>query len=206
MRAILRDNLLVLLPEHDAETTLLSGWKVAHTEHVLHVRDNGGNGLELHDLGLRADACREPINVVSNSPDPGVRLISNFAHTPFALDGETYQTVESYWQGLKFPQARDRSRIAALEGAAARREGERQGYGTSIIYAGATIHVGTWPHWQLMERACLAKFEQSTEARDALLATSERPLVHIVRRDSKAIPGVIMADIWMRLRRRLSQI
>ena len=38
------------------------------------------------------------------------------------------------------------------------------------------------------------------EAREALLSTKNRPLVHRMRRDSKTIPGVIMADIWMRIR------
>jgi predicted NAD-dependent protein-ADP-ribosyltransferase YbiA (DUF1768 family) len=65
--------------------------------------------------------------------------------------------------------------------------------------------VGTFEHWALMESACRAKFSQCVEAREALLATGERPLVHRVKRDSRAIPGVIMADIWMRIRVRLSE-
>jgi len=36
-----------------------------------------------------------------------------------------------------------------------------------------------------------------------LLATGERPLVHHVPRDSRTIPGVIMAEIWMALRSEL---
>ncbi len=62
------------------------------------------------------------------------------------------------------------------------------------------MRVGTWDHWQFMERACRAKFEQNPAAQDALLATGNRPLVHQMRRDSRTIPGVIMADIWMRIR------
>jgi hypothetical protein len=56
-----------------------------------------------------------------------------------------------------------------------------------------------------MERACRAKFEQCHEAREALLSTGTRPLTHRMRRDSKSIPGVIMADIWMRIRRHLQK-
>ena len=33
-----------------------------------------------------------------------------------------------------------------------------------------------------------------------LLSTGERPLMHRTRRDSRTIPGVVMADIWMRIR------
>jgi hypothetical protein len=54
-----------------------------------------------------------------------------------------------------------------------------------------------------MRRACEAKLAQNDDARAALLATGERPLVHRVRHDSRSIPGVVMADIWMALRARL---
>jgi predicted NAD-dependent protein-ADP-ribosyltransferase YbiA (DUF1768 family) len=56
-----------------------------------------------------------------------------------------------------------------------------------------------------MERACRAKFEQNADARAALLSTGDRPLTHVVRRDSKTIPSVIMAQIWMRIRHDLRQ-
>ncbi|MBS0243478.1 MAG: hypothetical protein JSS20_14970, partial [Proteobacteria bacterium] len=74
----------------------------------------------------------------------------------------------------------------------------------TITYRGASVPVGTYAHWQLMARACLAKFEQNIDARAALLGTGTRPLEHRVRRDSRTIPGVIMADIWMRIRGQLT--
>jgi predicted NAD-dependent protein-ADP-ribosyltransferase YbiA (DUF1768 family) len=51
-----------------------------------------------------------------------------------------------------------------------------------------------------MRRACEAKFAQHEGARTALLDTGERWLTHRVRKDSRTIPGAIMADIWMRIR------
>jgi predicted NAD-dependent protein-ADP-ribosyltransferase YbiA (DUF1768 family) len=57
-----------------------------------------------------------------------------------------------------------------------------------------------------MERACAAKFEQNGAARRALLSTGTRPLEHRMRRDSRTIPGAIMAEIWMRLRDRLAKM
>jgi hypothetical protein len=90
--------------------------------------------------------------------------------------------VESIWQGLKFPDERDRRRVAELDGPQARAEGEKQGYGATICYGGEDIVVGTSAHWRLMEKACRAKFEQNAEARAALLATGERPLTHVVPR------------------------
>lgn len=208
LKAILKDGLIVLIPETPDEASDLGRWKGAHADRVLLVRPDqapGRKSLELHDLGYHLDACREPINVVSNSSDPNARTISNLADTPFELDGRRYQSVESFWQGLKFPLEADRMRIAECEGLRARSEGSRQGYGKTISYQGAEMIVGTWQHWQLMERACEAKFEQNADARAALLATGERPLVHVVRRDSRSIPGVIMAQIWMRIRGRLGR-
>jgi predicted NAD-dependent protein-ADP-ribosyltransferase YbiA (DUF1768 family) len=203
MRVLLKEHLIVLIPESADAAGELESWRSKREAHVFCIRASSSQSLELHDLGERAEACREPINAVSNSPDPIARMISNFATAPFDLDGQRYQSVESFWQGLKFPSDSDRRRLAQLEGAQARGEGEKQGYGATVSYGGQEIAVGTWSHWQLMERACRAKFEQSAEARAALLATGDRPLTHIVRRDSKTIPGVIMAQIWMRIRKDL---
>jgi predicted NAD-dependent protein-ADP-ribosyltransferase YbiA (DUF1768 family) len=130
-------------------------------------------------------------------------MIGNFATAPFDLDGQRYLSVESFWQGLKFGSDSERRRLAQLEGPRARAEGDKQGYGSTVTYSGQEIAVGTWAHWQLMEKACRAKFAQNPEAAAALLATGNRPLTHVVRHDSKAIPGVIMAAIWMRIRKEL---
>ncbi len=56
----------------------------------------------LTNLGPRPEACREPINISSRSSNPAIRLISNFARTPFELHSEQYASIEAFWQGLKF--------------------------------------------------------------------------------------------------------
>jgi predicted NAD-dependent protein-ADP-ribosyltransferase YbiA (DUF1768 family) len=129
-----------------------------------------------------------------------LRLISNFAQTPFVLDAMPYASIEGFWQGLKFPDDADRRRLADLYGSAAKDAGFYAPKADHISYVGQDILVGTWDHWQLMERACRAKFEQNEEAAQALLSTGTRPLVHRLRPCSRSIPGVIMAEIWMRIR------
>jgi predicted NAD-dependent protein-ADP-ribosyltransferase YbiA (DUF1768 family) len=200
MRTILKEGLVVLVPETAEETDQLAAWKVQHAGHVFHVVGSQEAAIELNDLGEKPEACREPINVVSNSPDPVARMIGNFATAPFVLDGQQYLSVESFWQGLKFADPAERRRLAKVDAPRARDEGDRKGYGATVSYGGQEIAVGTWAHWQLMERACRAKFEQNAQAREALLSTGRRPLTHILRRDSRSIPGVVMADIWMRIR------
>jgi len=201
MKTLLQDNRLVLVPEGADETAALAAWRAAHDGFVFALTENAGSGATLAALGPRAEACREPINVASFSPEP-IRLIANFAPTPFFLDGMHYACVEAFWQSLRFPEA-ERPRIARLAGPVAKEISEKKPYGSHVSYAGKDIPVGAFEHWQLMRRACRAKFEQNEHAREALLATGERPLIHKVPRDSRTIPGVIMAEIWMELRAEL---
>ena len=93
-----------------------------------------------------------------------------------------------------------RARVAALFGQEAKRSVEGRPEPAIIGYENATVRVGRPEQWALMRQACVAKFTQDGAARLALLATHHRPLLHRVRRDSETIPGVVMADIWMRIR------
>jgi predicted NAD-dependent protein-ADP-ribosyltransferase YbiA (DUF1768 family) len=201
MKTLLQADRLVLVPETEAERSALADWKTAHEDFAFAIIGNSGVEATLSALGPRLEACREPINVTSNSPHP-ICLIANFAPTPFELDGERHACVEAFWQSLRF-SPEQRPRIAALAGPVAKQESLNQPYGSHVVYGGNTIPVGTFEHWQLMRRACRAKFEQNADARAALLGTGERPLIHVVRHDSRTIPGVIMAEIWMQLRGRL---
>jgi predicted NAD-dependent protein-ADP-ribosyltransferase YbiA (DUF1768 family) len=201
MRTLLQPDRLVLVPETEDERAALAAWRAAHDGFAFATAENSGTGTTLIALGPRAEACREPINVTSASPEP-IRLIANFAPTPFELDGVRYACVEAFWQSLRFP-LEQRPRVAAMDGKAAKDASAGQPYGSHVVYAGRTIPIGAFEHWQLMRRACAAKFQQNDNARTALLATGERPLIHVVRRDSHTIPGVIMAEIWMTLRAEL---
>jgi predicted NAD-dependent protein-ADP-ribosyltransferase YbiA (DUF1768 family) len=201
MKTLMQSNRLVLVPETEEERVALAAWQSAHEGHAFAMQPNAGTGATLADLGPRPDACREPINVTSLSPDP-IRLIANFAPTPFELDGVRYACVEAFWQSLRFPLD-ERAAFVSLDGGAAKGRGSQRPYGSHVIYDGREIPVGAYEHWQLMRRACRAKFEQNADARAALLGTGERPLIHVVRPDSRTIPGVIMASIWMALRKSL---
>jgi hypothetical protein len=196
----LRKDVLVVEPEGEEEGELLD-WLATHVGQVFWLRASKDKTLVFHSLGDRADACREPLNITSRSPGP-LNLISNFGATPFVLDEQRYASIEGFWQGLKFPADDDRRRLAGLAGSEAKDAGYYAPPADHIIYLGQNVRIGTWDHWRLMERACSAKFEQHVAAREALLSTGTRPLVHQTKPDSRTIPGVIMADIWMRLRER----
>ena len=206
MRTILKSDVLVVIPESRGEIDAIASWKLGREGYVLSLNQNAGEGLVVKFLGPREEVCREPINVTSRHPDLQIQLISNFATTPFALDGRIYASVEGFWQSLKFKNPRDRERVAAMNGSEAKRAGGEIEYDANIEYEGDVIPVGQWQHWRLMERACEAKFTQCWESRSALLATGERPLQHKVRKDSRTIPGAIMAEIWMSRRAKLQSL
>lgn len=204
MKANLSEKCLILMPEDLEEADVLNYWLLEANGQVL-VLDQCPNGaVAIKTLGDRLEVCREPINVTSKHPDEAIRTIGNFADTPFVLDGQYYRSVESFWQGLKATDPVERRRIAMLSGAEAKFDSSIPGYSATLTYDGKEVAVGTWHHWQLMKRACEAKFLQNDYAKDALLSTRNRPLVHEVRDDSKVIPGVIMADIWMSIRQMLT--
>lgn len=206
MRVILQDHLVALAPDSEEERLALAAWLAEKRDHVLHIHpDPLAKGAAFLDLGQRAAACREPINVLFDQGEECWRPISNLALSPFRLHDSEYASVEGFWQGLKFPDQYDRASIAALWGKAAKRAGAAAAEAETFLYQQHTYHTGTYGHWSLMRQACEAKFEQDLQARAALLASGDRPLTHKTRRDSHTIPGALLADIWMRLRRKLQR-
>ena len=205
MKALVKKKVLVVVGESDDERRQLEAWIAECDDHVFALRPQAGGSFRLIDLGPRPEACREPINITSRATDPAIRILSNFAHTTFVLDGANYASVEAFWQGLKHPDASRRAEIAELHGRAAKRAGVDALPADEIEYRGRRVRVGTADHWRLMALACRAKFTGHAAARAALLATGSRPLTHVVRRDSRTIPGVVMGSIWMQIRAELAK-
>lgn len=201
MRPLLKESVLIVIPENEDESSTFQGFGARHSGRLFRFT-NTGTGLQFFDMGLEEIVCNKPINITSHTPAP-LGLISNFARTPFHLDGLEYVSVEGFWQSLKFDGTEERIRAAGLSGSEAKRAATGVEQRDVFDYGGEQIRTGTWGHWQLMRRACMAKFEQNEDARSVLLSTGDRPLAHKVKHDSRTIPGIVMADIWMRVRRRL---
>jgi predicted NAD-dependent protein-ADP-ribosyltransferase YbiA (DUF1768 family) len=204
MKTVVKGDILILVPDSTSEAAALAHWQHGREGQVLALESNSRHGVTIRFLGPRAEVCREPIPVSNRHPNPCVRLIGNLAPTAFELDGTAYASIESFWQSLKFPEGSDRARLAALDGPTARTTGAGVGYGTHVRYQGSEVPTGGWEHWQLLERACRAKFTQHAAAREALVATACRPLTYRVRAESRLLPGAVVADIWMRIRAELA--
>ncbi|OGC55977.1 hypothetical protein A2797_01250 [candidate division WWE3 bacterium RIFCSPHIGHO2_01_FULL_48_15] len=151
------------------------------------------------------------VNISSSGETETERLISNFAHTPFDLDGKHYQSVEGFWQGLKFPEgSKEREEASQLFGVKAKKMGKRAGEVAEIEYQGGRIKTGSSEHHELMKRAIQAKLDQNPEVLELLLATGDAKITHVLKRadgtplpDSKTIPGETFAQILMDLRKEL---
>ena len=202
MRAILKPGFLIVAPDDVEDVTAIQAWRKAHRRHYLRLREHSGRGMALRSLG---DPTLDiPINVTARHADRRIQLISNFAATPFDLDGQRYESGEGFWQSLKFRDPARRSAVANLAGVEANRAGAHPDEVEIVRYAGQSIMTGSFEHWKLMERACRAKFEQNQTARKTLLSTLPRELIHKPRRDSQTIPGAVMARIWMSIRHSLA--
>lgn len=152
----------------------------------------------------------EPINIISYAEGPE-RLLSNFAHTPFELDGIHFESVEGFLQGLKVEGPEKQLRIFGKHGFQAKRAGTKarnQNVWTqkTVWLQGTPIAFPSDQYDSLVERAIRAKFEQNKDAREALVATGDRPLIHDTGRPESprtSLPAVRFLQILTRLRAEL---
>lgn len=203
MRLTFRNDVLGLAAETDAEREICA-LLMAADGHVFKLHAASDRGLAFAELGPEDEACRTPLNIV-HSVEPRFRPISNLAQTPFELDDERYASVEGFWQGLKVAGAAERRAWARMPGPEAQSRGKALSQPATFDYQDTPVAAGSPGHWALMQRACEAKFTQDPGARAALIASGQRWLTHKVRRDSRTIPGVIMAQIWMNIRAKLER-
>ncbi len=168
------------------------------------------------------------INIGSRESDPNTRVLSNFAETPFILDGIRYTSVEGFIQSLKSSEATDQMHISTLAGYQAKKTGasfkedisesyrkdpsEEEPVGYVTNYQGYQIPYRSPEHYALIERAIRAKFEQNDEALRALVGDkyNERALItHKLRRpdgsikeesSTTSLPAEVFTSILMNLR------
>lgn len=138
---------------------------------------------------LADDAARAnlaPLNAWSRSAEPIGQEISNFARTPFTLDGKRYESVEGFYSSLLYRDPARRAEIAQMWGL----EAKKVGNGSNLrvtTYGKETIKLGSEEHHRLVERAIQAKFEQNPALTKAFMETHPRPIIHDVGHPDK--PG-----------------
>src|SRR5688572_9793943 len=103
----LHDGEIIIGAATTEENDTLSALADARDQHVWLLTRSGGS-LVFHPLGEEHAVRRIPINITSQS-EPTLDLVSNFAATPFILDGAWYASIEGFWQSLRFAEPKDRA-------------------------------------------------------------------------------------------------
>ena len=157
--------------------------------------------VKIRDPRARIDPATRPLNVWSRSSEEVGRLLSNFARTPFTLDGRAYASVEGFYQGLKVAEPLERARIAKLWGSAAK--AAVKGSLTVFDYDGRRYRAGTPEHFALIRRAIAAKLDQHPGLAAAFKATHPRPIRHDTGRPdgpNAVFPAAVLVAILTDLR------
>jgi predicted NAD-dependent protein-ADP-ribosyltransferase YbiA (DUF1768 family) len=145
----------------------------------------------------------DTLNIYSKSDDSRGRILSNFSHHPFILEGQSFESVEGFIQGIAFPEG-DSRRAAAFKsyGSEAKRFGEEQEK-KFVWWHGKQIIFGSPEEHALIERALRAKFQQNSEAKEALSASRSLRLTHILSEPESSttcLPAETFCTILMKIR------
>lgn len=145
----------------------------------------------------------KPLNVASNAHEEIGRALSNFASKPFILDGERFQSVESWYQGLKWPDEKKRAELANLDGRAAKMAGRAAPRSPQFRYRDRDYAFGSEEHHQLIREVIKASLEQNPQISEAFMETYPRPIVHNTGRPERpgtALPGATFARMLEEIR------
>lgn len=154
-------------------------------------------------------------------------ILSNFAETPFELDGQLYQSLEGFWQMMKFPEndqdvrakfpgivwPHNRNQVAKMVAFEAKSAGK---FGSDVMkkmdinwvtYTGRQLEYRTaqkGDHYNLIMRATLAKLEANPEVKRLLLLTGDLVLKPDHKQDADTPPAWKYFEIWMEIRKQLN--
>jgi len=147
----------------------------------------------------------KPLVIAYFNGDPSVKILSNFAHTPFVLDGLKYQTVEGFWQMLKTEDETVRYAMRNLTSGVEVKKLSMSytSYAGVFSYMGNLYAVASKEHHILLERAIRAKIAQNVDVWQTLIETGDRPLKHLLRNrfgqwrvgDSPSLPAIVFERI-----------
>ncbi len=101
----------------------------------------------------------------------GVNLLCNWAPTGFELDGQNYNSIESFYHSLKYPEdTEERIDCANISGIQAQllTRRKRSNY---FQYQGDTVIVGSFKHLATVAKAISAKVIQNNSVRESLKET-----------------------------------
>lgn len=154
-------------------------------------------------------------------------ILSNFSKTPFTLDGKRYESIEGFWQALKYPDSllENDTRLKIYKSKYTRRdvesmigfEAKKAGDEASSFMKSASINWVSYQgqkmiyrtpnkgeHYHLIYRAMRAKMRQNPKVKEILLKTKNLLLLpdHLTSVDDP--PAWKYYQIWMDIRSSLN--
>lgn len=155
-------------------------------------------------------------------------LLSNFAATPFTLDGKRYASLEGFWQMMLYPEGPDdprakfpgitwkytRDQVSQMVSFAANSAGQlakdnmkKMGINW-VTYRGKKMDYQTTEkgdHYKLIVRASWAKINQNPDVKKILLSTGNLILLPDHHQPADAPPAWHYFDIYMDIRKQLQK-
>lgn len=154
-------------------------------------------------------------------------ILSNFATTPFDLEGKRYASVEGFWQMMLYPEGPDderakdkrvswkytREQVAQMTAFEAKQAGTLAEENMKTLgidwvsYNGKRFSYRSQTpgeHYKLIVAAMRAKLEQNPEVKRILLATGDLILKPDHHGEANPPPEWKYYDIWMHLRKELA--
>ncbi len=155
-------------------------------------------------------------------------LLSNFAHTPFVFRGVRYQSLEGFWQMMKYPEGptdqratfpgikwlHTRQAVSRMTGANAKAAGDLASSNMEAMGIAWVTFQGRRMTYRTPERgaqhdliaaATRAKVDQNTDVRDVLLSTGDLILRPDHHQPPDAPPAWRYHEILMMIRDELQR-
>lgn len=122
--------------------------------------------------------AERPVNIGSGNGELIAKEMSNFEHSPFTLDGRTFQSVEGFYVWLKFAGDAEKQAAAQNMYSYEAKQFGKQSTNTTTEYDGKTIVLGSEEHHALIKRAITAKLVQHPDIARRFAETYPRPIIH----------------------------
>lgn len=133
--------------------------------------------------------------------------MSNFAHTPFTLDGVEYASVEGFYAAILIQNNENKKAKVRTYWGIRAKHAIPNTRPAEFEYRGELVRLGSPEHHALIKRAIHAKLEAHPTLLEAFMATAPRPLIHETGYPPKGdseFPSEVFCRILTELRHELS--
>lgn len=157
---------------------------------------------------------RNKLNIRSDSSDARAAILSNLASTPFSIKQQSFTSVESALQGIKFSDSAKQQEIFALDGKSALKMGRTITESinpdkiTYVYWQGRQIIYNSPEHRDLIALFIKEKIRQNPDVQKALLATEGEFIYHDVgiEHPNTSLPEKVYIEILLNERKALKEL